>query len=112
MRLISPGKIEIALDGREISSVILISKFRQQHHPQRAQENPDLRISGTSDEEFVWTWRSICLRREVIFMFKHNGGWDIKVLMKLKSGIVCNNMSASEFMFHSDITGIYKKDVH
>jgi len=25
--------------------------------------------------------------------------------------IVCNNMSASEFMFHSDITGIYKKDV-
>jgi len=25
--------------------------------------------------------------------------------------VVCNNMSASEFMFHSDITGIYKKDV-
>lgn len=25
--------------------------------------------------------------------------------------IVCNNMSGSEFMFHSDITGIYKKDV-
>lgn len=24
---------------------------------------------------------------------------------------VCNNMSGSEFMFHSDITGIYKKDV-
>ncbi len=25
--------------------------------------------------------------------------------------IVCNGMSGSEFMFHSDITGIYKKDV-
>ncbi|VVB84445.1 Uncharacterised protein [uncultured archaeon] len=25
--------------------------------------------------------------------------------------IICNNMSGSEFMFHSDITGIYKKDV-
>jgi hypothetical protein len=53
MRLISPGKIEITLDGREIFSVILISKFLWQHHPQRAHENPDLRISGTSDEEFV-----------------------------------------------------------
>jgi hypothetical protein len=53
MRLISPGKIDIALDGREISSEILISKFRRQHHPQRAHENPELRISGTSVEEFV-----------------------------------------------------------
>ena len=25
--------------------------------------------------------------------------------------VVCNNMSGSEFMFHSDITGIYKEDV-
>jgi uncharacterized protein (DUF362 family) len=25
--------------------------------------------------------------------------------------VICNNMSGSEFMFHSDITGIYKKDV-
>lgn len=25
--------------------------------------------------------------------------------------VVCNNMSASDFMFHSDITGIHKKDV-
>src|SRR5512136_2136946 len=25
--------------------------------------------------------------------------------------VLCNNMSGSEFMFHSDITGIYKKDV-
>src|SRR5659263_715714 len=25
--------------------------------------------------------------------------------------VICNNMTASEFMFHSDITGIYKKDV-
>lgn len=25
--------------------------------------------------------------------------------------IICNNLSSSEFMFHSDITGIYKKDV-
>ncbi len=24
---------------------------------------------------------------------------------------ICNNLSGSEFMFHSDITGIYKKDV-
>ena len=24
---------------------------------------------------------------------------------------ICGNMSGSEFMFHSDITGIYKKDV-
>jgi hypothetical protein len=25
--------------------------------------------------------------------------------------IICNGLSGSEFMFHSDITGIYKKDV-
>ncbi len=25
--------------------------------------------------------------------------------------VICNNMSGSEFMFHSDVTGIYKKDV-
>ncbi len=24
---------------------------------------------------------------------------------------ICNNLSGSEFMFHSDITGIFKKDV-
>ncbi|KCZ72465.1 hypothetical protein ANME2D_00892 [Candidatus Methanoperedens nitroreducens] len=25
--------------------------------------------------------------------------------------VICNNLSGSEFMFHSNITGIYKKDV-
>jgi len=51
MRLMSPGKIEIALDGREIFSVILISKFLRQHQPQRMHEKPEFPITGTSDEE-------------------------------------------------------------
>jgi len=53
MRLISLGNIEIALEGREIFSVILISKFLRQHQPQRAHENPEFPITGTSDEEWV-----------------------------------------------------------
>jgi len=68
MRLISPGKMGIALDGREILSVILISKFLQQHQPQRAHEKPDFTIPGISDEEWVWTMRSIFLRKEMISM--------------------------------------------
>jgi len=51
MRLMSPGKIEIALDGREIFSVILISKFLRQHQPQRMHENTEFPITGTSEEE-------------------------------------------------------------
>jgi len=53
MRLISLGKIEIALDGRKIFSVILISKFLQQHQPQPEQEKPEFSISGINDEECV-----------------------------------------------------------
>jgi len=68
MRLISLGKIEIALEGRKIFSVILISKFLQQHQPQQAQEKPDFSISGISDEECIWTRQSILLRREMISM--------------------------------------------
>ena len=35
----------------------------------------------------------------------------MRIFFDVYSLLVCNNMSGSEFMFHSDITGIYKKDV-
>jgi len=75
-------KIEIALDGRENSSVIWY-RNSDGSTTRSVRMKTGIRISGTSAEELVWTWRSIFLRREVIFMFKHNGGWDIKVLMLL-----------------------------
>jgi len=81
MRLISPGKMEIALDGREIFSVILISKFLRQHQPQRMHEKPEFSISGTSEEEGLLTRRSILLLREVMSMDKHRMERDIKVWM-------------------------------
>ncbi len=77
MRLISPGKIEIAFEGRRMSSVIFILKFSQQHHPQRAHEKPELRISWVKTDEWVWIILSILRRSEAMSMNKHREDMDI-----------------------------------
>jgi hypothetical protein len=78
MRLISSGKIEIALDGREIVEVILIVKFSLQHQPQRVHEKPEFRISPLYTSECVSVSRSILRLREAASMNKHRESQDIK----------------------------------
>ena len=53
MRLMSSGKIEIALDGREMFEVILMLKFSRQHQPQRLQEKPEFWIALAKADEWV-----------------------------------------------------------
>ncbi len=77
MRLMSSGKTEITLDGREMSCVILILKFSRQHQPQRAHEKPDLSMDGAYAFECVWIRRSILRLREAVSMNKHRQDWNI-----------------------------------
>jgi hypothetical protein len=82
MCLISSGKTEIALDGREIVEVILILKFSRQHQPQRSHEKPEFRIALAKADECVWIRRSILCLREAESMNKHFESYDIKSFEK------------------------------
>jgi lipoate-protein ligase A len=90
VRLISSGKTETALDGREIVEVILILKFSRQHQPQRLHKKPELRISGVKTDECMWISCSILFLRETVSMNKHRRAKNIKSFENLKSNMISN----------------------